>query len=172
MKVSLRIDKKNSFFLIVLIAILSFICSPVNTAFANTESDYIIVPDKTIYLTNEEHEKLIQSFEDSDNMTPFGVIPPSKTSLDWGSLIGRSTYTGGGSIKQYTNTGNAAKARKEFDNIGVGEVTSHVSNDGKVTHVKHTPNGDVRLYESSSETEGSQRPTLSFLKDKIRFIGY
>ena len=28
-----------------------------------------------------------------------------------------------------------------------------------------------KLYMSSSQTAGAQRPTLSFLKDKIRFLG-
>lgn len=88
-------------------------------------------------------------------------------------MLSRSTFTGksSGGIKQYTNRGNEASAHIEFGKIGGGgEVTQYV-NGTKVTYVKKTPSGDVRLYRSSSETDGNNRPTISFLKDKVRFLG-
>lgn len=58
----------------------------------------------------------------------------------------RSTYThtSGGGIRQYTNSGNFARARTEFSGIGSGEVTQYVSG-SNVTFVKNTHSGDVRL---------------------------
>lgn len=86
------------------------------------------------------------------------------------NLHRRGLIASSGGIRQYTNRGNSAGAQTEFSRIGSGEVTQYVSG-SNVTFVKNTPSGDVRLYMSSSQTAGAQRPTLSFLKDKIRFLG-
>lgn len=160
---------------------LIFTLIPISSTFASTDEDNSnIISDKIINLSDDEYQSLLESFE-TETISPTnpgggdtidGSSKPAQERTDWGILVTRSTYThtSGGGIRQYTNSGNSARARTEFSGIGSGEVTQYVSG-SNVTFVKNTPSGDVRLYMSSSQTAGAQRPTLSFLKDKIRFLG-
>ena len=154
-----------------------------NSAFADsTENHDTIITDQTIILSNEEYEKLISSFERENDVRNLIISNPNnntifskdthKERVEWAGITSRSTYshTTSGNTKIYTNKGNSSTARSEFNRMGSGEVTAYVSGD-KITYVKSTPSGDVRLYMSSSQTADAERPTLSFLKDKIRFLG-
>lgn len=145
------------------IILLSFGFS--SLVFANDDGSAIqpeIIEDETVTLINST-EMLI---------TPLSSFKPSNARADWAALTSRSTFSNqSGSTKIYHNNGNFNNAMTEFTNIGGrGEVVQHVSKNG-TTFVKNTDGGYVTLYRSTSSTLGDQRPTLSFLDDKIRFLG-
>jgi len=179
----LKKQKKYGIFSLALGLLLIFNLIPISSTFASTDesNSNIIKPDKIIYLSEDEYQNLLESFDDvtisttniSNSITIFaGPSKPGKERTDWGNLVARSTYvrTTSSGTRQYTNSGNSTSAQIEFENIGTGEITQYVSG-SNTTFVKRTPSGDVRLYLSSSKTEGAQRPSLSFLNDKIRFLG-
>ncbi|MDQ0156506.1 hypothetical protein [Robertmurraya andreesenii] len=161
---------------------LVFTLIPMNTTFANSleNTENLIISDKVITLSNEEYQELVDSLENESNISAnvdnnFSTFATDKHNMlnDWTTFLGRSTYThtSSGGIRQFTNKGNRTAAQAEFGKLGGGgEVTSYVSGNN-ITHVKKTPAGNVTLYTSSSTTAGAQRPTISFLKDKVRFLG-
>lgn len=105
-------------------------------------------------------------------ITPLSSFKPSQLRADWAGLTSRSTFSNqSGSTKIYHNKGNYNNAMTEFTSLGGrGEVVQYVGKNG-TTFVKTTDGGSVTLYRSTSSTLGDQRPTLSFLDDKIRFLG-
>lgn len=134
-------------------------------AFAKDEES-VIQPE----IIEDENATLLSSTELL--ITPLSSFKPSQARADWAGLTSRSTFSNqSGSTKIYHNSGNYNNAMTEFTNIGGrGEVVQYVSKNG-TTFVKTTDGGDVRLYRSTTSTLGDQRPTLSFLDDKIRFLG-
>jgi hypothetical protein len=133
--------------------------------FANDERS-VIQPE---IIEDDENATLLSSTELL--ITPM-LSEPSQLRSDWGALTSRSTFSNqSGSTRIYHNSGNYNNAMTEFTNLGGrGEVVQYVSKNG-TTFVKTTAGGSVTLYRSTSSTLGDQRPTLSFLDDKIRFLG-
>lgn len=90
--------------------------------------------------------------------------PVGWSSVRSGAKYDRSTK---GGTKIYIKSGGAAQASSDFNIVAPNvQYRKYINSDGSVTLVKLTPQGDVKLYKSSSGKE----PTISWdEKEKIRY---
>ncbi|SEM47417.1 hypothetical protein SAMN04489762_0157 [Terribacillus saccharophilus] len=116
---------------------------------------------------HDKNNKLDETVNDEEDGT-ITIMCSGGVPSGWGSVRAGASYshkTGGGT-KIYTKNGGSSKANTDFNSVA-SNVTyrKYLKEDGSVTFVKNTPQGDVRFYKSHSGNE----PSLSWKNEKIRY---
>jgi hypothetical protein len=110
---------------------------------------------------NAEYENLTV-----DPLCGGGKLPPS----GWGSVLSgaRLTNVTSSGTQNYVKNATTAQASREFNKLAPGsQVRPYPKDDGSVTFVKTSPQGDIRLYQASSHNGAT---SISWHNQKIRYL--
>lgn len=95
-----------------------------------------------------------------------GKLPPA----GWGSVLSgaRLTKVTSSGTQNYVKNATTAQASREFNKLAPGsQVRPYPKDDGSVTFVKTSPQGDIRLYQASSHNGAT---SISWHNQKIRYL--